>query len=104
IAILDGNRSIGKIKNRQALDAQIRRIETHAIAGLYLDALGVKAPFGNIFIAGGNLHVGSDDRVQADFVYAVSREIHSDAVLGLISESGGVYEVPGLRSIVPLGG
>ena len=62
----------------------------------------MKTPFRNVFIAGGNLRVGDDDRVETDLLDSICREVDARAVLCLIGVTGRVDEVTGFGAIVPL--
>ena len=62
----------------------------------------MKTPLRNVFIAGGDQHVGGDDRVETDLFDAIGCEIDTRAVLRLVCEAGGVFEVTGFGAVVPL--
>ena len=99
--MLQRQRSVRQIDNRDLLNAKSRRDQAHAIAGLDPRPLGVKAPLRLFFIARGNLAIDDDDRVQADPLDSISGEVHPRAVLSLIGIAGRVDEKAGLRFVIP---
>src|SRR5215213_9749741 len=62
----------------------------------------MKTPFRNVFITSCDLDVSGNNRVEADLLDAIRSEIDTRAVLSLVCETGGVDEVTGFGSIVPV--
>jgi len=101
IGVLEGQRSIRQINYRYSFDAKSRRRELYPIARFDRGSPGVKTPLGNFFIARGDLAVDYDDRIETDFLNAISGEIHSRTVLCLIGIAGRVDKEAGLGFVIP---
>ena len=86
--MLQRERSERQIHHWHALDLKNGRNNVRAIASFDLDALRVKAPFGNFFITCGDIYILSDDRVETDLLNSIGREVHARAVLRLICVAG----------------
>src|SRR5258707_5517470 len=101
IAMLERQRSVRQIDDRDLLNPESRRDQAHAIAGLDPRALRAKAPLRLFFIARGHLAIDDDDRVKADLLDSIGGEVHPRAVLTLIGVAGRVDEETGLRLVIP---
>src|SRR5260370_22726884 len=99
--MLERQRSVRQIDNRDLLNAERRRDQAHAIAGLDPRAPGAKAPLRLFFIARGHLAIDDDDRVETDLLDSIRGEVHPRAVLSLIGISARVDEEARLRFVIP---
>src|SRR5258708_29209657 len=99
--MLERERSVRQIDDRDLLNPESRRGQAHAIAGLDPRALRAKAPLRLFFIARGHLAIDDDDRVEADLLDSIGGEVHARAVLTLIGIAGRVDEEAGLRLVIP---
>src|SRR5258708_16697489 len=98
--MLERQRSVRQIDDRNLLNPESRRDQTHAIARLDPRALRAKAPLRLFFIARGHLAIDDNDRVEADLLDSIGGEVHPRAVLTLIGISGRVDEEAGLRLLI----
>src|SRR5258707_14841090 len=98
--MLERQRSVRQIDDRNLLNPESRRDQTHAIARLDPRALRAKAPLRLFFIARGHLAIDDNDRVEADLLDSIGGEGHSRAVLTFFCIIGGVVEEAGLLLVI----
>src|SRR5258707_13356513 len=98
--MLERQRSVRQIDDRDLLNPESRRGQAHAIAGLDPRALRAKAPLRLFFIARGHLAIDDDDRVEADLLDSIGGGVNAPAVLNLIGIAGPVDRENALRFLI----
>src|SRR6185369_4439178 len=100
--MLDRYTGVRHVEDRYLFYFELWRVDTDAVAGFDSRLPRMKAPPGYILIASRDLNVRRDNRVETYLLYAISSEIEPCPVLSLICVAGGVDEVAGLGSVVPI--